>query len=275
MGHGSRFYFLVLSYGIRLTVGYDGTDFCGWQKQHAQRSVQQVLEDTIAHMAGHPVELRVASRTDSGVHALGNVAAFHTTRPIDATGWLRGLNSDLPKDISVVEATLCAPEYNPRFDTLGKRYRYVLELAKTRHPLWQRFAWHPRVSSTRFDVDRMQQAARCLIGTHDFVAFRQSADTRLNTVRTISEVDVISNFANEPTLIAVEISGNAFMQHMMRILVGTLVSVGNHRLSITQFQALLRSGACRSEAGVTAPAHGLCLLNVVLGRQHQGQKIST
>lgn len=252
---------------MRLTVAYDGTDFCGWQKQHQQRSVQGELEAMIATIAGHPVNLCVASRTDAGVHALGNVAAFETTRDIDPQGWLHGLNSEGPKDIAVTEVQACAADYNPRFDTLGKRYRYVLDLSPVPHPLWRRVAWRPRVSIERFEWGRFEEAAQTLVGTHDFVAFRNSADIRTNTVRTITDIQIISRFASEPTLIAIEIEGTAFLHHMVRIIIGTLIQVGKGRLSIPQLGALLRPTANRTNAGVTAPAHGLCLLKVMLGRQ--------
>lgn len=256
-------------YGMRLTVAYDGTEFCGWQKQDRQRSVQGELEATIAKMTGHAVALCVASRTDAGVHALGNVAAFSTTRDIDPQSWLRGLNSEAPEDIAVTEVHACSPDYNPRFDTVGKRYRYVLDLSAVPHPLWRRLAWRPRVSAQHFDWAALETAAKAFVGTHDFAAFRNSADQRTNTVRTVADIQVISHFASEPTLFAVEIEGNAFLHHMVRIIVGTLIQVGKGRLSLEDIKALLQSRASRSEAGVTAPAHGLCLLKVMLGR-HTG-----
>lgn len=252
---------------MRLTVAYDGTDFCGWQKQQQQRSVQGELEATIASLAGHPVALCVASRTDAGVHALGNVAAFETTRDIDPQGWLRGLNAEGPKDIAVTEVQACSADYNPRFDTLGKRYRYLLDLSPVPHPLWRRLAWRPRVSVARFDLGQVQEAAQTLVGTHDFAAFRNSADTRTNTIRTITDIKIIPRFASEPMLVAVEIEGTAFLHHMVRIMIGTLIQVGKGRLSVPQVGALLQPTAFRADAGVTAPAHGLCLLKVMLGRQ--------
>lgn len=260
----------MFAHGVRLTIAYDGTDFCGWQKQRAERSVQKVLEDTIAGITGHPIKLRAASRTDSGVHALGNVAAFCTSRFIDTTGWRQGINSELPEDVSVTHVSACSPDYNPRHDTLGKRYRYLLEIARVRHPLYRKYVWHPHVAAQSFDVERLRHGAKIFEGTHDFAAFRNSADTRVSTVRHISEIKVDPGFSNEPSLIAVEVHGTAFMHHMVRIMVGTLLKVAIGRMSLDQLRELLGPLGTRGRAGMTAPASGLCLKEVLLGRQIEG-----
>src|SRR5262249_30317795 len=146
-------------------VAYDGTDFAGWAAQPAQRTVQGVLTDAASAMARHEVDVRGAGRTDAGVHAEGQVAAFDTTRAhIDAQGWMLGLNQRLPPDVAIRAAEPCAAGYAPRFDAVDKTYRYLVLAAAPRHPLWRHRAWHvPRA----LDVAAMRACAAKLAGEHD------------------------------------------------------------------------------------------------------------
>jgi len=251
-------------HGVRLVVAYDGTDFCGFQKQAGQRTVQEDLERAAAQMAGHPVQIKAASRTDSGVHALGQVVAFDSRRAIPARGWMLGLHAHLPDDVRVQSASACAPGYNPRFDSLGKRYRYLLQLGEAKNPLLRHRAW--QLGHIRVNPERMREAAQHLEGTHDFVAFRSADDERESTVRTLWSVAVLEGFADDPSLLALVVHGNAFMKNMVRIIAGTLVAVGRGRLKPNDMLGLLGPGADRAGAGDTAPAHGLTLLEVELGR---------
>jgi tRNA pseudouridine38-40 synthase len=255
-------------HGVRLRVAYDGTDFAGWARQPGQRTVQGVLEETISAMGGAPIEVRGASRTDAGVHALGQVAAFDTERAIPEIGWRKGLDSALPDDVAIVEAAACAAGYAPRFDTVDKTYRYVVLTGEVRDPLLRARAWFlgPRHGGTRLDPGAMRAAATRLVGRHDFRAFRAADDERESTVRTILAISVIEGHAGDPRLIAIEVRGDAFMKNMVRILAGTLVDAGRGRRSEAEIAALLGPEGRREDAGPTAPAHGLTLVEIRLGR---------
>jgi tRNA pseudouridine38-40 synthase len=266
------------AHGVRLVVAYDGTDFAGWQEQPEQRTVQGVLARAVATMAGAEVRVRGASRTDAGVHALGQVAAFDSPRFIDPHGWQRGLNSALPDDVSVKAAAACAPGYEPRFDAVDKLYRYLVQVGQSRDPLMRARAWylHPGLYAEKrrgahtaeeaLDLFTMREAALRLVGTHDFAAFRGAGDDRENTTRTLSEVELVPRFGGDATLLAIEVRGTAFMKNMVRILAGTLVEVGRGRTTPEEIEALLAPGVGRTEAGPTAPAHGLTLVEIALGR---------
>jgi tRNA pseudouridine38-40 synthase len=258
-----------VSTGIRLKVAYDGSGFAGFARQPGQRTVQGVLNEAAEHVARHPVLMRGASRTDSGVHALGQVVAFASERELPPERWARALNRLLPEDVAVRDAEPCAPDYDPRFDALDKTYRYLLRIGAQRDPLLRGRVWElarlvPR--ATGLDLDAMRACCALLAGTHDFRAFRAAADTRENTVRTLLRVELASGFAGDPALLALEVRGTAFMLNMVRILAGTLIDVGRGRLTIATVAELLSESGTRSRAGMTAPAHGLTLLEVRLGR---------
>ena len=251
--------------GVCLKVAYDGSAYCGFQPQDGQPTVQGELERAAETMTGHPVRVRCAGRTDSGVHALGQIAAFASARHISARGFRLGLNQRLPDDIRVQDVWEVEANYDPRFDALGKLYRYVIALGELQNPLIRKVTWQLGKRSL-LDVAAMRKAAQALEGTHDYRAFRQADDERLNTVRTLSRVDVIEHYQNDPTLLAVEVRGNAFMKNMVRIIAGTLVDVGRGQLSPDDVPSMLGPEAHRRKAGQTAPAHGLTLVEVFLGR---------
>jgi tRNA pseudouridine38-40 synthase len=253
-------------FGVCLRVAYDGSGFAGYQRQPGQRTVQSELERAAARLTGHEVATRGAGRTDAGVHALGQVVAFDSTRDIPSKGFRLGLNTELPDDVRVQDAWPVAPGYNPRFDALGKLYRYVLELGERHNPLLRERAWQLG-KITELDVVAMRRAARLLEGTQDYRAFRAADDDRENSVRTLHRIDVRERFQDDATLIAIEVQGTAFMKNMVRILAGTLVSVGRGRLAAEDVSKLLGQSAVRSTVQQTAPAHGLTLVEVYLGRQ--------
>ena len=257
-------------FGVRLVVAYDGSDFCGFQLQPGQRTVQGDLETAIEAMAGHPVRIRGAGRTDSGVHALGQVIAFETAREIRERGWMLGLAAHLPDDIRVQSAASCEPGYQPRFDSLGKRYRYLIQQGEAKNPLLRKQAWQLG-RPWKLDLVRMREAASALTGTHDFRAFRAADEVRIQTVRTIWSITLVEAFGGDPSLLAIEVHGNAFMKHMVRILSGTLVDIGNGRLPVTRLARMLGPEAQREHAGQTAPAHGLTMVGVELGRLALGR----
>lgn len=257
-------------HGVRLVIRYDGTLFAGFQEQPGQRTVQGALQDAIERIAGHPAKVRGASRTDAGVHAEGQVVAFDTTRLLEPERWALALNRYLPDDVAVREAASCAEGYTPRFDAQHKTYRYLLHVGPLRDPLLRTRAWPLsrllRARRAPLDVAAMREAAACLLGTHDFRAFRAADDEREQTVRTLLSLAIIEAYQGNPELIALEVTGSAFMKNMVRILTGTLVEVGLGRMTPDAVRALLEPGAERKDAGPTAPALGLTLVSMVLGR---------
>lgn len=245
---------------LRLIVRYDGTGLSGWQRQRGVPSVQEALETAIATMAGERVTVRGAGRTDAGVHALAQVAAFRTTADIPEKGWRMGLTSRLPPQVAVRDARVVAENFDPRRASAGKRYRYVLLTSAMRDPLVRDRAWHVHGD---LDLDRMAREARDLIGVHDFRAFRAADCERETTVRQLFRVTIKSPYADRDDLVAIEVEGTAFLKNMVRIIVGTLVDVGRGKLPEGTVRERLADGD-RTLSGMTAPAHGLYLDEVFL-----------
>jgi tRNA pseudouridine38-40 synthase len=270
-----------MEHGVRLTLAYDGTDFAGFQCQPDARTVQGVLEAALARITQHPVSIRGASRTDAGVHAEGQVAAFSTSRALSGQRWLMAINRYLPVDVAVQAAESCAPDYHPRYDAIDKTYRYLFYFGLARHPLWARRVWHlgrevarartrearTGQPSSALDFAAMRQTAASLIGTHDFRAFRAADDQRPRSERTLHAVQLIPEFRGQPDLLALEVRGNAFMKNMVRIIAGTLVAVGRGRLTPDQVRALLAPNVARNPYSETAPPQGLTLVTMTLGRK--------
>jgi len=268
-----------VTHGVRLVVAYDGTDFGGWQVQPNARTVQAVLTDAIQKMTVHPVTVRGASRTDSGVHAAGQIAAFDSEREIDPHSWRKGLNKYLPDDVAVRSAEPVPPGYDPRYDAAEKLYRYIIQVGSACDPLNRDRAWHvhpglltaARRRSERpedaFDLDALQRAAASLVGTHDFRAFQGADDARTETTRKVTSLELLPGWAHDSRLLAVEVRGQAFLKNMVRIMVGTLVEVGRERMTVDDVKQLLDGESGRTDAGPTAPPQGLTLVEIKLGRK--------
>ena len=239
---------------IRLVVEYDGTGLHGWQRQLNGASVQQHLEEALAVLLTHEVKVVGASRTDAGVHARGQVAMFRTERTIPLHGVRRGLNSKLPKQIAVREATEVDDAFHPRFSATSKHYRYTLLTRADRSPRWRDRAWH---HAEPIDVERMREGAAHLIGEHDFAAFRATGCAAKTTIRHIHEIAIMAT----PELLTVDLRGNAFLRNMVRIVVGTLAEVGTGERPPGQVAEILAS-LDRTKAGLTAPPQGLELIEV-------------
>jgi len=268
-------------HGVCVCLGYDGTDFHGWQAQPGLRTVQGMLEEAIDEMGIEHSPVRGCSRTDAGVHALGQIASFAAAIEVPREGWVSGLNARLPKDIVVHDAQPCYRRYNPRFHAAHKRYRYLVRCGQQRDPLIRERAWQLGPKGMRRDVesqqrgagvedyldlDAMRAAAAHFVGEHDFRAFRQSGDEREIVVREMFEVSVNPGWLGRPDLVAFEVVGNAFMKNMVRIMAGTLVDVGRGRIPPDAVPAMLREDSERTDAGQTAPAHGLTLVRIELRR---------
>lgn len=236
---------------------YDGTGLCGWQRQENGPSVQGHLEQALARMTGAPTPVIGASRTDAGVHALGQVACFETAARIPCDGFRLGLNSMLPPSIAVVAAAEAPTGFHARFSATGKHYRYSVLTRSSRSPLLARSAWHR--PGAVLDLAVMRRAAELLLGERDFSAFRASGCTARTTVRRIDEITISEP---NPHRLDFDVRGNAFLRNMVRILIGTLVEVGEGRRTPVQVAEIVESKD-RTRAGQTAPAHGLCLVEVL------------
>lgn len=257
-----------------LTVAYDGTDFHGWQKQEPPdaaplRTVQGVLEETIRLVLRQPgIRVTGASRTDAGVHALGQVAAFTAETSIPTERLARALSSRLPEDVQVLRAAIAPDAFDPISHARRKTYRYSLVHGGPRStmkepsslhappPLFDRrfvtYTWH------RLDAEAMHDAAQHLVGEHDFASFAQISHGRTTTVRTIFDCAVL---ATEPSRCQIEITGSGFLYNMVRIIAGTLVEIGRGKRTPADIPAIL-AARDRRAAGPTLPPHGLCLRSI-------------
>lgn len=253
-------------FGICLVVAYDGTAFAGYQLQPGQRTVQAELQRAAATMTGHATPVRASGRTDAGVHALCQPVAFDSARNIAPRNFMLGMNRALPDDIRIQRAASCPVGYNPRFEALEKTYRYVMQLGEAQNPLLRNRAYH-LARYAALDLDVMREAAARFTGTHDFRAFRAADDQRENSIRTLYGITLHERFMDDPTQLAIDVRGTAFMKNMVRILAGTLIDIGRGRIPLSRVPQMLGEATERSHAGHTAPAHGLTLLQVVLGRQ--------
>lgn len=271
-----------MTHAVELTIAYDGSGFHGYQRQPDQRTVDVVIERAVGKLEPSP-KLWGASRTDSGVHALGQRCAFDTNRDISALGWLRALNGDLPDDVRVTQVRFRAAGFNPRNHASSKHYRYLVQVGETENPWFRNRVWHvgPRIARPRkrsgrrvlrdwLDLDAMRLAAKCMVGTHDFRAFQSANDFRTQTVRQLTRVEVQENAIADPNSIAIHVEGPAFLKNMVRILVGTLIEVGREQRSVEAIPELFSPNAERHQAGLTAPAHGLTLMSMVLERNIPG-----
>jgi len=242
---------------FKLTVAYDGTNYVGWQRQAIGTSVQGVIEASLRELDGREVVLHGAGRTDAGVHALGQVASCALDRAIDADVLRRALNARLPADIRVVSAQTVAPDFHARFTARAKTYRYRIYNADVMSPFERHYAWHVFGA---LDVDAMDDAARCLEGRHDFAAFHTAAGTTRTTERTVAS----SRVRRDSHFVIYEITGDGFLRHMVRAIVGTLVDIGRGRQPPEAMREVLVSRD-RGRAGPTAPASGLFLVGVEYG----------
>lgn len=239
---------------LKLTLEYDGTVYHGWQVQPGLDTIQGRLEAALSRLAGSPVQVMGAGRTDAGVHALGQVASCSIDTRLDERTVQRALNATLPADIVVCGVASVPDAFDARRSARAKTYRYTLLRRAERSALDGRYSLHVPYA---VDVDAMNEAAQRLVGTHDFSSFRAGTCGAATPVRTMSR----AGWRAEGDFCRFEIVGNAFLQHMVRIIVGTLLDVGRGRRRPADVGDIL--AACdRRRAGKTAPPHGLCLVQV-------------
>jgi len=249
--------------GVCLRLAYEGTGFSGWQTQPGRRTVQGALAAAIRTVSGEEVRPRGTSRTDAGVHALDQVAAFTTASGLDAATWARALEATLPVDVAVVSARDVDPGFDPIAAAVAKRYRYRIHDAPSRPVLARHLVWRWR---GRLECDRMVEAARHLVGEHDFTSFEKTPSTRVSKVRTIHDLAVRRSAdptAGDADEIWIEVEGNGFLHNMVRIIAGSLVMVGAGRRPAAWIADALAARS-RPAAGPTAPPHGLVLASTRL-----------
>ncbi|MFO7612296.1 MAG: tRNA pseudouridine(38-40) synthase TruA [Clostridia bacterium] len=240
---------------IKLIIEYDGTAYCGWQYQPNGPSIQQIIEDALLRLTGEAVRLHGSGRTDAGVHALGQVANFHTESKIPPVVFGRALNQLLPDDISVISSCRVSDEFHSRFDARGKQYRYLIFNRQERSPFYENKAYR---YGKEIDLAKMKTAAGYFKGAHDFRGFMASGSDVADTLRTIHGIDIDHN----GDLIGIDIIGSGFLYNMVRIICGTLLECGIGKREPSEIPNVIMSGDRRA-AGRTLPAHGLYLVKVV------------
>ena len=243
---------------LKLTIAYDGSAYAGWQVQAGQPTIQQTFERTWRQITGESLRAIASGRTDSGVHALGQVVSLCTASDLSRNVLRRALNAELPEDI-VVHAVEEAPAgFHAVRDAVKKRYRYLIHDDPVR-PLFRRnYVWRWRI---RLDERAMHRAAQTLLGRHDFVSFQSAGEERLTTIRTITEIAVVRGREGRMQEIAIDVEADGFLYNMVRTIVGTLCEVGRGARPETWPLEVLRS-ASRPAAGPTAPSLGLFLVQV-------------
>ncbi|RSD21508.1 tRNA pseudouridine(38-40) synthase TruA [Mesobacillus subterraneus] len=242
-------------YRIKCIVSYDGTHFSGYQVQPGKRTVQGEIEKALEKLnKGVSIRISASGRTDAGVHARGQVIHFDTALDIEPPRWQIALNSLLPDEIAVNSVEIVRPDFHSRFDAAGKEYRYLLLLSKHRDPFQRNFAYQ---FPYELDFEAMKAAAGQLLGTHDFTSFCSAKTEVEDRVRTLKEID----FYEENGLLVFRFVGDGFLYNMVRILVGTLLEAGTGRRDPGSMQELLAKKD-RTQAGKTAPGHGLYLWKV-------------
>jgi tRNA pseudouridine38-40 synthase len=238
----------------KLIVEYDGTDYHGWQIQARDRTVQGVLEDAVARLFGEACRVSAAGRTDAGVHATGQVAAFSSGKARPPEIVASGLNALTPDDLTIRSVDVVGEEFDPRRDARSRCYRYRIWNARWPSPFWRRYTWH---LARPLDIDRMAAAAAVLAGDHDFSSFQAADCDAEHPLRSIRRSDV----GRDGDLIVYDVEANAFLRHMVRNIIGTLVEVGSGERDAADMERLL-AARDRNLAGATAPASGLCLERV-------------
>ena len=240
---------------IRIVVAYDGTNYCGWQIQPNGITIEEILNRQISKLTGEDIRIIGASRTDSGVHALGNVAVFDTESRIPGDRFAYALNQKMPEDIVIVRSDEVQIDWHPRYQNeISKTYEYHIYNAKVRNPLKNRYS---TFVSFDLDVEKMRQGAKYILGEHDFASFCSANSQAQTTVRTIYDCTV----SKVGDIITIRVTGNGFLYNMVRIIAGTLVKIGGSDMPADAMNGII-AATDRAAAGPTAPAHGLTMIGL-------------
>lgn len=244
---------------IKLTLGYDGTAYAGWQRQPGKPTLQETLERALAAIVGRRTIVAGSGRTDAGVHALGQVASFETESQLVPRALQKALNAHLPRDVAVTRAEEAPAGFHARKWAKSKRYRYVIVNSRTHDVFRRGYSWH--YCYGRLDAEAMQAAAQHWRGTHDFRTFETQWPQRSSSVRTVLDVGITRLPAPHDKVIQFEIEADGFLYNMVRTMMGTLVEVGRGRKP-PEWAAELLSAGDRRRAGMKVPAAGLFLVEV-------------
>ena len=239
---------------IKLTVEYDGTNYCGWQTQPNGASVQSVLEQAVSTFLGTPTRVIGSGRTDAGVHALGQVVNFFGDCNFELHRLIRGLNALTPRDVTIKEAEIVPDAFDARRDGRSRIYKYYILNRSTPSPFHLNRAWHVH---ERLDLEAMREAIGCLSGEHDFSSFQAAGCEAAHPIRRVYQ----NLFERRGDLLIYTIEATAFLRHMVRNIVGTMVEVGRGARNAESVKKLLEARD-RTKGGVTAPPHGLFLVKV-------------
>ncbi|MDP2856862.1 MAG: tRNA pseudouridine(38-40) synthase TruA [Bacillota bacterium] len=242
---------------MKIALQYDGSAFCGFQRQRGLRTVQQVLEEGLGKVFGHDVRVTGAGRTDAGVHALGQVVSTTCTGSIPTVRIVQAANSVLPEDLALVSAEEVAQGFHARRDAVGKTYRYVFDTSPARSPFRRRYSLYV---GRGLDAGVMDEASKRFVGRHDFSAFRASGSSVKTSVRTVAGASV-HELPHLRGCIAFEITADGFLYNMVRIMAGLLLDVGTGKVDVEKVRAIIESRD-RSRVGATLPASGLWLVSV-------------
>lgn len=242
---------------IVLVIEYDGTDYCGWQRQKHGKSIQETIQEAIEKITGSRPEVIGSGRTDAGVHAKALTANFHTESKLSGERFAFALNAMLPRDIVIKSSREAEAEFHSRYHALGKRYSYLMLNSRQPTAIYRNQAFHVSYCD-KLDIDKMVAASQCFVGTHDFAGFMSSGSSVKDTVRTIYSIQVTT----EGEFIKITYEGNGFLYNMIRILSGTLLYVGIGKIKLEDIPDILASKD-RTRAGKTLPPHGLYLEKVI------------
>ncbi|MGI5999312.1 MAG: tRNA pseudouridine(38-40) synthase TruA [Lutispora sp.] len=241
---------------IRIIIEYDGTNYSGWQIQKNAPSIQEEIQKSIKKITGEDVNLIGAGRTDAGVHAKGQTANFITGSRVPADKFAWALNSVLQKDIVIKSSEEASLSFHSRYDAKSKIYSYTIHKGLFPPAIMRNYVYHVNFGS-KIDMEKMKRAADCFVGTHDFKAFMATGSNVVNTIRTIYSIKIEEN----EEYIRIFYHGNGFLYNMVRIITGTIIYASIGKMNADNIPEIIKKGD-RELAGITVPAHGLCLEKV-------------